>query len=569
MFRVFSASLSSILSLLLLSSVVEAATIDDASFSFTSSQTTFRASCNEIDCQGGTFVPELYAGDGVTVLGSGSPILLDTLDLPVLYTITYPEGTLANGTPYFISLSETAGLPGGTAGDYLALTFGPSSSSNTCDGITVFDSSFRVNADTSDGIDDFVPGHGCGMLDPFSGIGKDLVYAIQLDEATGVRLVVDPEDGFDTAFYVVTDCNDMENSCVAGKDAGPASTNEELYFDALAKQTYFIIVDGKNANSGSFVLRAKIDAPAPPEGEDTTDGEETTEGEDIGDGEGVAEGEGAIDGEGEFPLVLGFVTPDAVTYSRPTDILLGGTFSDEILENTGALSIRFTATKGHIDTLNDSVGTITAVSDTLLSVITPVRNASGESGVYLVANLESRVLVSNTLPFTFLEQTDAGRYEQLLFSFASTDVDSDGRVTMEEILLQFPGFPQNTFDACDVNDDDFLSVSELLALAITDVVHSGDTNGDYIIGLSELIRIIQLYNTGAYACAENAGATEDGFETLPPGDGDRACIFHSLDLNEDNSVSLSELLRGIQLYNLQGYQYCVELETEDDFCSSK
>lgn len=155
-------------------------------------------------------------------------------------------------------------------------------------------------------------------------------------------------------------------------------------------------------------------------------------------------------------------------------------------------------------------------------------------------------------------------YEQLLYTFASADVDGNSRVTLPEILVQLPQFTQQDFDAADANGDESLSVAELLALSSAQVILSADTSGDYVVSLSELLRAVQLYNDGGYACAANPGATEDGY--LPSETpGLPACVLHGLDRNGDNQISLSELLRGIQLFSFVGYNYC-DGQSEDNFC---
>ncbi|NJL72538.1 MAG: hypothetical protein HC888_13715 [Candidatus Competibacteraceae bacterium] len=74
--------------------------------------------------------------------------------------------------------------------------------------------------------------------------------------------------------------------------------------------------------------------------------------------------------------------------------------------------------------------------------------------------------------------------------------------------------------------------------------HRADQNGNGIVNLSELLRVIQFYNAGAYHC--QAG-TEDNYA---PGAGAQDCPPHTSDYNtQDWSISLSELLRLIQLYN--------------------
>lgn len=58
--------------------------------------------------------------------------------------------------------------------------------------------------------------------------------------------------------------------------------------------------------------------------------------------------------------------------------------------------------------------------------------------------------------------------------------------------------------------------------------HSADTNFDSEISLSELLRVIQFFNTGGYSC-DLPGAvtpTEDGYR---PGPGDESCKRHDTD----------------------------------------
>ncbi len=94
-----------------------------------------------------------------------------------------------------------------------------------------------------------------------------------------------------------------------------------------------------------------------------------------------------------------------------------------------------------------------------------------------------------------------------------------------------------------------------------DGVFSADQNGDHQISLSELLRVIQFFNSGGYHCD---AAGEDGYA---PGAGDRACAPHDSDYNpQDWNISLSELLRVIQFFNSGGYHACPGENTEDGFC---
>jgi len=90
--------------------------------------------------------------------------------------------------------------------------------------------------------------------------------------------------------------------------------------------------------------------------------------------------------------------------------------------------------------------------------------------------------------------------------------------------------------------------------------HQGDWDANNVFSLSEVLRLVQFYNVGAYGC--DAG-TEDGFA---PGSLDRICSPHTADYQSgaDWSVSLNELLRVIQLFNAGGFSLCEQ--GEDGFC---
>ena len=92
--------------------------------------------------------------------------------------------------------------------------------------------------------------------------------------------------------------------------------------------------------------------------------------------------------------------------------------------------------------------------------------------------------------------------------------------------------------------------------------HTADQSGDNLIGLNELLRVIQFFNSGGFGCQPG---TEDGYA---PNDPDRDCCPHNSDYNggADWMIDLSELLRVIQFFNSGGYHVCLEQSTEDGFC---
>lgn len=90
--------------------------------------------------------------------------------------------------------------------------------------------------------------------------------------------------------------------------------------------------------------------------------------------------------------------------------------------------------------------------------------------------------------------------------------------------------------------------------------HSADYNGDYSISLSELLRMVQFYNIGFLHCDVS---TEDGYA---PGPGGQSCTLHDADYSPRNwAVSLNELLRMIQFYNVPGGKYHYSPGSEDNY----
>ncbi|MCA1900928.1 MAG: PASTA domain-containing protein, partial [Candidatus Hydrogenedens sp.] len=91
--------------------------------------------------------------------------------------------------------------------------------------------------------------------------------------------------------------------------------------------------------------------------------------------------------------------------------------------------------------------------------------------------------------------------------------------------------------------------------------HSADSDGDGKVSLSELLRVIQFFNIQGYHCEEG---TEDGY--APYFDGDHTCQPHASDYNpQDWQINLGELLRLVQIFNI-GHYYPCPGNSEDGFC---
>jgi hypothetical protein len=93
-------------------------------------------------------------------------------------------------------------------------------------------------------------------------------------------------------------------------------------------------------------------------------------------------------------------------------------------------------------------------------------------------------------------------------------------------------------------------------------VHTADQDSSSTIGLNELLRLIQFFNSGRFGC--QAGS-EDGFA---PGVLDQGCCPHDSDYEGGPSwsITLGELLRLIQFFNSGGYRHCPANGTEDGYC---
>ncbi|MBI1321035.1 MAG: hypothetical protein GC168_19085 [Candidatus Hydrogenedens sp.] len=95
--------------------------------------------------------------------------------------------------------------------------------------------------------------------------------------------------------------------------------------------------------------------------------------------------------------------------------------------------------------------------------------------------------------------------------------------------------------------------------------HDADTDRDQSLSLNEVLRVVQLYNAGEYFCSEDS---EDGYGLVAYPQS-RLCPRHDADFRPQYwTIDLSELLRLIQLYSAGAYGACRigAPETDDGFC---
>ena len=142
----------------------------------------------------------------------------------------------------------------------------------------------------------------------------------------------------------------------------------------------------------------------------------------------------------------------------------------------------------------------------------------------------------------------------------SAAVDGQGHFTSNLSLVAFSG---KLLTATATTSTETSAFGLPFPIPISNRPHDADQDGNNQVSLSELLRVIQFYNSGGMSCAIPADSTEDGF--APGLEGNHTCAPHASDYNpQDWVISLSELLRLVQFYNIGGYYSCPG--GEDGFC---
>lgn len=171
------------------------------------------------------------------------------------------------------------------------------------------------------------------------------------------------------------------------------------------------------------------------------------------------------------------------------------------------------------------------------------------------------------------EETEEGEEEPInvfataitvLTAWQSTDSDGDLRISPAEFTAAY-GANLDAFSLLDSSRDNLLSIPELQRhIPFDKPIHDADTNADRRIQLNELLRVIQLYNGAGYRCAAAVDDSEDGYEPGPFLTIE--CNKHAADrvCDGDGIIELSELLRVIQLFRFESLEPC---ESEDGFCA--
>lgn len=175
---------------------------------------------------------------------------------------------------------------------------------------------------------------------------------------------------------------------------------------------------------------------------------------------------------------------------------------------------------------------------------------------------ELYIVTTNEL-FQVVDPTAENVRVNILPEFAAA-TGPDNTATFEEFTTAGVGIDQESFDLLDTDENGALTLYELLNFSGIGELHHADQNLNGIIDLTELLRVIQLYNALRYSCSPTPASTEDGFQ---PGPGGLDCLRHTADyLQPQGAITLSEVLRIIQFFNTGGLNYCPNANTEDGFC---
>ncbi len=344
------------------------------------------------------------------------------------------------------------------------------------------------------------------------------------------------------------------------------------------------------------------------EGEATAEGEVTVEGETEGEpAEGESEGEATVEGEGEGPgLTLEELLARLRGSGNLAELIADG-FALLDANGDGAISLgeatsRIRLPQAVFNTLdtNGDGGVTMAEIEALLGqtaqnpgqILRLVRQVTGRydsqfftPGQVLRVTLRllkegpvalNEVRLLELLPEGWTIQNILDGYGKSLLTNAkvdgnmllltwAADVKFPVEITYEAVAPAGASGVMTVSGQADCVDANGAAgstgvVASILAEALPgELAHSADSNRDWRLSLSEVLRVVQLYNAGVYGAA---GDTEDGFV---PGGGNRAGGAHNADTNASWDIDISELLRVVQLFNSRMGAYYVDAAGEDGF----
>ena len=258
-----------------------------------------------------------------------------------------------------------------------------------------------------------------------------------------------------------------------------------------------------------------------------------------------------------MPAVLSSATPNVFSIVQPALLEAKGSQSPSDKGTFFSLDTG-TSTAFRIDFTPDAFDTAYAATVTIAS--------NDPDSPYTLNILASSVAQPDSLEVFF---------EQQLIENLQTLIFDDQPPTQPRLLtfvLSNPEPAAITFDtptAVELTSPD-MGVFGLTPplLAAPGVLAAGGTT---VFGVQFTPPLPGMVYTATLTIASNAADSPTVFKiqvTSAEGEGE-FCVersVHSADQNANNEINLSELLRVIQFFNSGGYNFCPELMTEDTFC---
>lgn len=304
-----------------------------------------------------------------------------------------------------------------------------------------------------------------------------------------------------------------------GLGSGPSpsvSLISRSALDIISTGYYVQIIH--QGNQGFLDIRGQIECrPVVEEGEGVLEGEGVPEGQPEGGTEGIVEGEGSPEAEGEGALEG---EGEGITFEGEPE-----PFTSCLADLSGSLAVPPYVTN------YSGVLVLSNLGDTAqLLIFHNIPNPAfgavhlgspGSNGIKLfdLETLASPIVVE--LPIESVERVTQGAY----------------------VRLGYPGFaPGEIRGDLTCNNDNSGNEGSV------DEFHTADYVGpDGIIELTELLRVVQLFNIGGFGCGDD----EDGYQA---GSLDQSCPPADFDYSPQNwRVDLTEILRLVQFYNARGY----------------
>lgn len=164
---------------------------------------------------------------------TGAPIRArgTSLDLPLL-----PAGD------YYVRVTRTdsdAAIPGNYQLEITEEMFSQGQDGgNTCETATPIFTNGTFSSTYAGATNNYSPSSGTVSCTGYTANGLDVVYFV--DMAAGQTLSVSHDSSTDSSLYIVTDCSDIDNTCLDGDDGGDP---EQVSYTATAPIRVFIIAD--------------------------------------------------------------------------------------------------------------------------------------------------------------------------------------------------------------------------------------------------------------------------------------------------------------------------------------